>query len=154
LFAQSAGQILIRDFGPCATSLGAKSENCGKREDLSFLLLDAHTGALVASRWPDAEEPIPLGSLIKPFTALGYGQRHGYQYPTHTCHGTSTGCWFPRGHGRQGLALAIANSCNSYFQMLTANLTAEDMLPVASGYGLEPPPLDASATDLRGIGRG
>jgi hypothetical protein len=152
LFAQSAGQTLIREFGPCATRPEANPERCGKREDLSFLLLDAHTGALVASQWPDAEKPIPLGSLIKPFIALAYGQHHGYEYPTHTCYGTSTGCWLPRGHGREGLELAIAQSCNSYFRMLTANLTAEDVLPLATSYGLEPPPADASANDLRGMG--
>jgi len=154
LFAQSTAQTLIRDFGPCATRLEANPGHCGKREDLSFLLLDAHTGALLASRWPDAEKPIPLGSLVKPFTALAYGQRHGYEYPAHFCHGTATGCWLPRGHGWEGLELAIAHSCNSYFRMLTSNLTAEDMLAVASSYGLDPPPLDASATDLRGIGSG
>lgn len=154
LFAQSAGEMLVHEFGPCEARARANAENCLQREELSFLLLDANTGALLASRWHDAEKPIPLGSLIKPFTALAYGERHGYEYPTHTCRGTSTGCWLPRGHGRVDLSLAIANSCNSYFQMLTVTMTARDMSPVANTYGLEPPALDASASDLRGIGTG
>ena len=152
LFAQSAGQTLMREFGPCATKLEGRPEDCDKRKDISFLLLDAHTGALVASQWRDAEKPIPMGSLIKPFTALAYGRLHGYRYPTHTCQGSASGCWLPRGHGREDLALAIAHSCNSYFQMLTATLTVDDMLPVASSYGLDRPPLDASPSELRGMG--
>jgi hypothetical protein len=55
LFAQSAAQALYRDFPDV---------------NVSFLLLDAHTGQLLASRWDHATAPIPLGSLTKPFAAL------------------------------------------------------------------------------------
>ena len=66
LFAQSAAQALNRDF---------------PSRDVSFLLLDAHTGRVLASRWNHSDAPIPMGSLLKPFTALAYGEQHDYRYP-------------------------------------------------------------------------
>ncbi len=85
LFAQSAGRILNRDF---------------PSGDISFLLLDAPTGRVLASRWENPQTPIPLGSLVKPFTALAYGEHHAFRYPAHICRGTATGCWLPHGHGQ------------------------------------------------------
>ena len=67
LFAQSAAEALARDFPD---------------RDTSFLLMDAHTGHVLASRWDRPDAPIPMGSLLKPFTALAYGEQHNYQYPT------------------------------------------------------------------------
>lgn len=55
LFAQSAGQILSHDFPSGA---------------ISFLLLDARTGRVLAFRWDNPQAPSPLASLVKPFTAL------------------------------------------------------------------------------------
>ena len=137
LFAQSAAETLNRDFpGP----------------DVSFLLLDARTGHTLTSRWDNIDSSIPLGSLVKPFTALAYGEQHDFDYPAHTCRGTATGCWLPRGHGEIDLTLAIAYSCNSYFRMLTANLAAPDVAPIAAQFGIEPPDRDASGTALAGIG--
>jgi len=137
LFAQSAGQILNRDF-PSGT--------------ISFLLLDAPTGRVLASRWDNPEAPIPLGSLVKPFTALAYGEHHGFRYPAHTCRGTATGCWLPRGHGNVDLPSAIAYSCNSYFRMLTAKMTAAEVSPTAMGFGLEPPAPGTAGPALAGLG--
>src|SRR5580658_6704258 len=57
LFAQSAAEALSRDF---------------PSSDISFLLLDAHTDRVLASRWDHPDAPIPMGSLLKPFTALAY----------------------------------------------------------------------------------
>jgi cell division protein FtsI/penicillin-binding protein 2 len=137
LFAQSAAEALSRDFpGP----------------DVSFLLLDARTGRTLASRWDHLDSPVPLGSLVKPFTALAYGEQHDFHYPAHICRGTATGCWLPRGHGEIGLTSAIAYSCNSYFRMLTANLTAADVAPIAARFGIEPPERDAHGPVLAGIG--
>jgi cell division protein FtsI/penicillin-binding protein 2 len=137
LFAQSAAETLNRDFpGP----------------DVSFLLLDARTGHTLTSRWDHIDSSIPLGSLVKPFTALAYGEQHDFHYPAHTCRGTATGCWLPRGHGEIGLTSAIAYSCNSYFRMLTANLAAPDVAPIAARFGIEAPDRDASGTALAGIG--
>ena len=137
LFAQSAAQALANDF---------------PNRDVSFLLLDARTGHVLASRWDNPDLPIPMGSLLKPFTALAYGEQHNYQYPSHTCRGTLTGCWLPRGHGDVDLTSAIAHSCNSYFRMLTADLNAVDVSPTAIRFGLEPPAPETSGAELAGMG--
>jgi cell division protein FtsI/penicillin-binding protein 2 len=137
LFAQSAGQILKRDF---------------PSRDISFLLLDARTGRVLASRWDNPQAPIPLGSLVKPFTALAYGEHHAFRYPAHICRGTATGCWLPHGHGDVDLPSAIAYSCNSYFRALTANMTAVDVSPTALRFGLEPPPPETAGPALAGLG--
>jgi cell division protein FtsI/penicillin-binding protein 2 len=139
LFAQSAAEALARDF---------------PNRDISFLLLDAHTGRVLASRWDHPEVPIPMGSLLKPFTALAYGEQHNYQYPGHTCRGTSTGCWLPRGHGDVDLTAAIAHSCNSYFRTLTENLTAADISPTADRFELDRPGPKAIGPELAGLGTG
>jgi hypothetical protein len=137
LFAQSAGQILNRDFSS---------------DSISFLLLDATTGRVLASRWDNPEALIPLGSLVKPFTALAYGEHHAFRYPAHTCRGTATGCWLPRGHGDVNLPSAIAYSCNSYFRMLTAKMTAADVSPTAIRFSLEPPTPGTAGPVLAGLG--
>ena len=137
LYAQSAGQILNRDFPSGA---------------VSFLLLDARTGTVLASRWDNPEAPIALGSLVKPFTALAYGEHHAFRYPTHICHGTTTGCWLPRGHGDVDLSSAIAYSCNSYFRVLTAKMTGTEVSPTAIRFGLEPPASGTAGPALAGLG--
>ncbi len=137
LFAQSAAETLDRDFSS---------------RDISFLLLDARTGRTLTSRWEQPDAPIPLGSLVKPFAALAYGEQHDFQYPAHICRGAGSGCWLPRGHGEVGLTSAIAYSCNSYFRMLTAKLAAADVEPIAERLGIEPPDHDASGAALAGIG--
>ena len=137
LFAQSATEALKLDF---------------PSRHISFLLLDARSGDVLASRWDHPDSPIPTGSLVKPFTALAYGEQHDFQYPAHTCRGTATGCWLPRGHGEISLTSAIAYSCNSYFRMLTANLTGADVAPIAARFGFESPDRDDSGPVLAGIG--
>jgi len=139
LFAQSAAEAFNRDF---------------PSGDISFFLLDASTGRVVASRWDHPDIPIPMGSLFKPFTALAYGEQHEFQYPVHTCRGAATGCWLPRGHGRMNLTSAIAQSCNSYFRMLTADLSSSDVAPAAVRFGLDPPPETAAGAQLAGLGNG
>lgn len=137
LFAQSATEALNRDF---------------PSRDISFLLLETSTGRTLASRWDHPDEPIPLGSLVKPFAALAYGEHHEFEYPVYTCRGTATGCWLPHGHGKIDLTSAIAYSCNSYFRMLTANLMGADVAPVAARFGIESPDRNASGPALAGIG--
>ena len=136
LFEQSAAQALDRDF---------------RSPGISFLLLDAQTRAVLTSRWEHPEKPIPLGSLVKPFAALAYGEQHAFRYPVHHCRGTATGCWLPRGHGQVDLASAIAHSCNSYFRALTASLAASDVSPTATRFGLETPPSDVPGSALFGL---
>lgn len=136
-FGQSASQLLRNEF----------SQN-----DISYLLLDAGTGAILASNWKDVQTPIPLGSLVKPFTALAFGERHALRFPRHFCAGSSAGCWLPRGHGEMDLTHAIAYSCNSYFLFLTESMTSADLAPIASEFGFEPPPPDISSPGLAGLG--
>lgn len=137
LFAQSAAHALNRDF---------------PSPDISFLLLDARTGRVLASRWDHPDTPIPMGSLLKPFAALAFGEQHNYQYPTHTCRGTSTGCWLPRGHGDVDLPAAIAHSCNSYFRVLTENLSTADVSPTAARFELDPPGPETAGLEFAGLG--
>jgi cell division protein FtsI/penicillin-binding protein 2 len=137
LFPQSAAQILQRDFTD---------------KNISFLLLDIQSGALLASHWRDADQPIPLGSLVKPFVALAYGEEHAYRYPVHTCHGAAGGCWLPRGHGEIDITSAIANSCNSYFRMLTASMTSADVISLAQTFGFDAPSPELAGADLIGVG--
>jgi hypothetical protein len=152
LFRQSAARKLEREFAPCVESAEPTSDKCRQLSYVSFLLLDAHTGAVLASRWPNPEVPIPLGSLVKPITALAYGQRHQFRYPTHICRGTKSGCWLPRGHGKVELTTAIEYSCNSYFRTLTAEMTSADITPLARSLGLRVPEPGASGIALAGIG--
>ena len=136
LFAQSAGEVLHRDFPD---------------DHISFLLLDARTGAVLASRWDDPEAPIPLGSLVTPFAALAYAEQRECRYTAHTCRGTATGCWLPQGHGHIDLTSAIAYSCNSYFRALTADMTASEISPIANRFGLQAPAAEVSGAALAGL---
>lgn len=137
LFDQSAARILKSDFA---------------NENISFLLLDARSGALIASQWQDANQPIPLGSLIKPFAALAYAQHHQYRYPVYICHGKVSGCWQTPPHGRLNISQALGYSCNSYFRKLTSTLTGEQMQDVAAEFGLERPDPRLTGTSLMGLG--
>jgi hypothetical protein len=137
LFLQSAGATLEREFAT---------------RDLSFLLLDARTGNVAASHWEDPGKRIPLGSLVKPFTALAYAEAHDSEYPLHVCKGKASGCWQSRPHGELDITSAIAFSCNSYFRALTAHLTGEDMLPVTKRFDLDAPDADLTGPALMGLG--
>ena len=113
--------------------------------ELSFLLFDARTGETIASRWADVEQPLPLGSLVKPFAALAYGAGHSFRYPTFHC-SRASGCWYPPGHGPMNLSQALAHSCNHYFRRLSAQVAAEDFASVTARFGL-PAPRQAAGTD-------
>ena len=104
--------------------------------DLSYILIDAHTGRLIASRWDRITEPVPAGSLVKPFLALAYGQKHNFRYPVSSCRGAADGCWLARGHGKLDIISAISFSCNAYFVNLASSLDPGDVDSVARHYGL------------------
>jgi len=93
-----------------------------------------------------------MGSLVKPFTALAYAEEHEFRYPAHLCRGTRSGCWLPAGHGSVDIVSAIAGSCNSYFRMLTAKMTAADVAPIARRFGVEEPGFELAGPALCGIG--
>jgi cell division protein FtsI/penicillin-binding protein 2 len=137
LFAQSAAQILDREFA---------------RSGASYLLLDPRSGALLASHWDDYEKPIPLGSLVKPFTALAYAAAHEYGYPTYECKGKASGCWQDRPHGELDIVAAVSVSCNSYFRRLAESVTPEQLLPVTQSFGLESPGATITGAVLIGLG--
>jgi cell division protein FtsI/penicillin-binding protein 2 len=137
LFAQSAAQILDREFS---------------RRGASYLLLDARSGALLASHWEDYERPIPLGSLVKPFTAMAYAAAHDYRYPVYECKGKASGCWQDQPHGKLNIVGAVSVSCNSYFRRLAESVTPEQLQLVTQSFGLESP--DAAITGAMLIGLG
>jgi hypothetical protein len=123
-------------------------------QDLSYLLLDAKTGDLIAARWEKGSQPVPMGSLLKPFTALAYGEAHSFHYPEYVCRGQAGGCWRPRGHGRIGLTQAVAHSCNAYFRALAAQVPAEDLSAVLTRYGVNVTDPADSASAKIGVGSG
>lgn len=137
LFAQSAIQVLDREFPD---------------NNISYLLFDARTEVLLSSRWEDASRPIPLGSLVKPFTALAYAETHDFQYPTHICKGEASGCWQVHPHGELDIVSAIAVSCNSYFRTLAEGLKGEQLLATTNRFGLEPPSAELAGASLMGLG--
>ncbi|HWZ96749.1 MAG TPA: penicillin-binding transpeptidase domain-containing protein [Candidatus Dormibacteraeota bacterium] len=137
LFAQSAIRILERDF---------------PKNDASFLLLDAKSGALLAQRWDNYEKPIPLGSLIKPFTALAYASAHDFRYPKYECRGKISGCWQDRPHGILDLIAAISVSCNSYFRQMAQNVTEDQINQTTREFGLESPDTNFESQNLAGLG--
>jgi hypothetical protein len=117
---------------------------------LSYLLLAVPSGAVLAQRWPDADQPIPIGSLIKPFTAMAWAETLR-PFPELICHGTSDACWLPRGHGRMTLQTAITHSCNAYFLALGRDISASDANATLLSYGLPTVNAANKATALAGL---
>ena len=99
--------------------------------EVSSLTIDVRTREVIEQNWRDAETPVPVGSLVKPFTALAYGETHGFRFPVFTCLGDAGHCWLPQGHGRMGIATAIAHSCNAYFLELARDVHSEALATVA-----------------------
>lgn len=114
-----------------------------------YLLIDVHTREVVASRWPDAERPIPLGSLVKPFTALAYSG----EFPEFVCKGAQDRCWLKRGHGRLKFTEALAQSCNSYFLQLAQRVDPSILRLIAAKFSLAAPVIDSPETRI-GLGTG
>ena len=134
LFAQSAAALLQRDFSA---------------PTISYLLLDAKTGKVLASRWDDPERPIPMGSLVKPFIAVAYAQTHD-RFPARVCTG-GRACWLPRGHGRLDLEHAIAFSCNAYFRSLAGDVGASEARQSLQTFGIEAPTAGPTPEQMVGL---
>jgi len=148
LYGQAASALLNRNF---------------PSDRVEYLLLDLRTRQTLAVRWPNAELPIPVGSLLKPFVALAYGEVHmgaysspSRQFPVLHCRGRRDGCWREGGHGSVALEQALAESCNAYFLALARDLSASINGPgagsggglaaidhVSAAYGLPVPPTDS-----------
>ena len=74
-----------------------------------------------------SREPLPVGSLQKPFLVRAWAASHpGERTPHFTCTRTS-GCWRPSGHGALDLRGAIRESCNTYFKLLARQTSQEAM---------------------------
>jgi cell division protein FtsI/penicillin-binding protein 2 len=93
-----------------------------------------------------------VGSLVKPFLALAYGQKHNFRYPDYFCRGAADGCWFSRGHGKVDIRTAIAYSCNAYFLNLASSLKAEDVDLMAQRYGLAIGKAPLGPAEMIGLG--
>jgi cell division protein FtsI/penicillin-binding protein 2 len=134
LFAQTAQSTLNREF---------------PSDSISYLLLDARSGGVLAERWANPDEPIPIGSLIKPFTALAYARTHR-QFPAVVCNGQRDSCWLPHGHGRITISDAIAQSCNAYFLALAREVSVDQANAVLASYSL--PPVNTANKSLALVG--
>jgi cell division protein FtsI/penicillin-binding protein 2 len=118
----------------------------------SYLLLDARSGKLLTKHWENEDEPIPLGSLVKPFTALAYAGTHTYRYPVHECGGKAGGCWQLQSHGMLDIVSATSVSCNSYFRFLAEDVSEPQIHSVANLFDLELPDQNFTTTTLIGLG--
>jgi len=134
LFSSTASQTLARDF----SSPG-----------ISYLFYDSRDDRFIASQWSESAQPLPVGSLVKPFTALAYAETHDFRFPEHTCTGGSS-CWLPKGHGALGIVAAIALSCNSYFTELASDTGGLQVTSVARRFGLNGPGLNATPEAMAG----
>jgi len=119
----------------------------------SYVLVDVSSQRVIDARWDDLERPLSFGSLIKPFTALAYGETHRFTYPTFTCHGSADGCWLPAGHGRVGIAGAVAGSCNAYFRQLAQRTAPEVLMARLLSFGMRVDPA-ATVTPAAMVGFG
>ena len=119
---------------------------------ISYLLVAAANGRLIGSRWQHPGNPVPMGSLVKPFTALAYGEAHGFRFPEFVCEGERSRCWSPQGHGRMRIVTAIAHSCNAYFLRLAEAVKLEAIERVAQRFGINPPDRESDAAALIGLG--
>jgi cell division protein FtsI/penicillin-binding protein 2 len=122
------------------------------RPHLEWLAI-AISGGIEQQNWPAAESAVSVGSLLKPFLALSYLASHN-EAPIIECRGQAAGCWRPRGHGRQDLASALANSCNVYFLQLAQNVNRAALDLTCLSFGLSKPPRSWPATRLIGLGQG
>jgi cell division protein FtsI/penicillin-binding protein 2 len=129
-----------------ATALKAKFTNPA----VQYLLLDLASNEVTASRWADSNAQLPLGSLVKPFLALAYGEAHAGGFPLYQCNPSE--CWLPRGHGRIAISDAIAQSCNSYFLQLGSHVAPDEVRRTLMRFQLSGPGEAASARDLIGLG--
>jgi cell division protein FtsI/penicillin-binding protein 2 len=123
----------------------------GREGEITCVLSETGGREVIYSRWPDFDRPVPLGSLVKPFTALAYAASHGGQFPRIECTPQS-GCWLPAGHGAVEIEKAIAFSCNTYFRSLSGQIQQQDLAPVTARFGLAAPARSAPPGAFFGLG--
>ncbi len=118
--------------------------------DVNFIAVDVRTRQVVERQWTDAEQPVPVGSLVKPFVALAYGVG---EFPEFVCKGAAGHCWLARGHGKLGFRDALAQSCNAYFLNLARGVDGATLAVIAAKFGIPPPANDSAETRI-GLGTG
>jgi cell division protein FtsI/penicillin-binding protein 2 len=104
-------------------------------QDFNYIAVDVRTREVVVASWPDADVPIPVGSLVKPFTALAFPGA----FPEFQCQGAANRCWRAKPHGELNIVDALAQSCNAYFLQLAAGVDADALAVVAATFGIPPP---------------
>jgi cell division protein FtsI/penicillin-binding protein 2 len=134
LFSRTASQTLARNFSS---------------PNISYLFYDERDDRFIATKWSESDQAIPIGSLVKPFTALAYAESHNFLFPEHVCTGGNS-CWLPKGHGALGIVGAISSSCNSYFTELATNTGGLQVTLVARRFGLNGPGAGASPEAMAG----
>jgi cell division protein FtsI/penicillin-binding protein 2 len=134
LFSRTASQTLARNFSS---------------PNISYLFYDARDDRFIAAKWSESDQPVAIGSLAKPFTALAYAESHDYRFPEHVCSGGNS-CWLTKGHGALGIVEAISFSCNSYFTELASNIEGSQVTAVARRFGLKGPGGNASPEAMAG----
>jgi len=128
---------------------GVKDEVRGDvKKDVDYLVVDVRTREVLRQEWADPGVPIPVGSLVKPFTALAYGG----DFPEFVCKGAAGGCWLAHGHGRLKFRDALAHSCNAYFLNLARGVDPETLAVVASKFGIPAPSTDSAEVRI-GLGK-
>jgi cell division protein FtsI/penicillin-binding protein 2 len=103
--------------------------------DVNFVVIDAASRSVLALRWVDAETPVPVGSLVKPFTSLAFSR----SYPELDCRGAANSCWSPKPHGHLHFPEALALSCNAYFLQLAAMVKGQALAQTTAAFGIPPP---------------
>jgi hypothetical protein len=119
---------------------------------LRYLVLDIPARQLSA-HWPDSRSLVSFGSLLKPFLLLAFAKTHA-RFPEVICHGTASGCWFAKGHGKQTVVPALANSCNTYFLTLAVGIDRAALANVCLEYQLSPPAAESTPTSWVGLNEG
>jgi cell division protein FtsI/penicillin-binding protein 2 len=119
------------------------------KSTVDYVAVDVRTRAVIGQRWADVETPIPVGSLVKPFTALAYSGA----FPEFVCKGAASGCWLAHGHGRIRFREALAQSCNAYFLNLSRDVDVQTLVVVSAKFGIEGPRVDSAETRI-GLGDG
>ncbi len=115
-----------------------------------YLLVDVESKRIIGSRGLDPATPIAIGSLIKPFTTIAYGETNGFRYPEFTC--TGRDCWLPKGHGHIYIGDAIAHSCNAYFLSMANRMNPASVVETLTKLKVTPPSAGVENRTLAGMG--
>lgn len=116
----------------------------------AYLLVDIESKRVLGSSGLDPNVPIAIGSLVKPFTTIAYGEANGFRYPDFTC--TGKDCWLSKGHGHISIVDAIAHSCNAYFLSMADRMNPANVVETLIKLNLSPPLTNVDKRTLAGVG--